>query len=258
MEVCGLQPPLDGGGRWCARFRPYKKHRRAEATEAELAVEFQKSKDYVKEGKKTNEQENNPVDEEFVNFEGDEASASVDFDAYVIAEGGWSDSTKKLGFSKSVQYFKSIFGLVINAKYNPDDMKEKNMRSQIHFALNSNWPLTRCPIQAEFLEYLKGETHFFALVVPKKNHREDRTDEYLRRMEKTNEERVELPQSVIDMMRRASKQKGLLEMGVFKEDLGSGQQCLAAHNVDADKLFETARAITTELGLPEDVPFFRG
>mmetsp|Transcript_28351 Transcript_28351/g.34584 ORF Transcript_28351/g.34584 Transcript_28351/m.34584 type:complete len:1012 (+) Transcript_28351:531-3566(+) len=257
MEVCGLCPPSqDSKKRWRACFRPYVKHRRAEESAAELAVEFQKSKDYVAGNK--NEQEHNSVEEAFVNSkmdEKEEAASMVEFDAYVIAEGGWSDSTKKLGFNKSVSNFKSIFGLVINAKYSPGDMKEKNMRSSIHFALSGNWPLRRCPIQAEFLEYLKGETHFFALVVSKKNDTEDRTEQYLEKMEKEKGTGGEIPQSVIDMMRLASKQKGLLEMGVLKEDRGTGRQCLAADNVDVAQLHAMARVIMSEMGLPDEVHF---
>ena len=261
MEVYGVQPPsletpaAEGSNkcRWRGCLRPYVKHRRAAQTAAELAVEFQKSKDYV-EGK-GDEKEINTVDRSFVNSK-ETAGRMVEFDAYVIAEGGWSDSTKKLGFSKGVQNFKSIFGLVINAKYNPNDMKERNMRSQIHFALSGKWPLQRCPIQAEFLEYLKGETHFLALVVPKQNLRQDETEKYLAKMEKEKGTRAEIPQSVIDMMRLASTQKGLLEMGVLKKDLGPGRLCLAAENIDVKQLHATARAIMTELGLPEDVPFY--
>lgn len=262
MEVCGLRPPSKmpessskaQRSRWRACLRPYVKHRRAAQTAAELAVEFQKSKDYV-EGTK-NEQEYNTVDEDFVNSKLVETEEMLEFDAYIIAEGGWSDSTRKLGFNKSVQNFKSIFGLVINAQYNPNDMKERNMRSQIHFALSGKWPLQRCPIQAEFLEYLKGETHFLALVVPKANTTQDNTDKYLEKMEKEKGTRAALPESVIEMMRLASKQKGLLEMGVFKKDLGSGRQCLAPENVDVEQLHATARAIMSELGLPESVPFY--
>ena len=91
----------------------------------------------------------------------------------VRSQGGWSDSTRRLGFTKSVEIFKPVFGLVANLRYNPDDLKERNMRSQIHFVLGRDWPLHNCPIQAEFIEYLKGETHFFALVVSKKNHHKD-------------------------------------------------------------------------------------
>uniref|UniRef100_A0A7S2SIA5 Uncharacterized protein n=1 Tax=Mucochytrium quahogii TaxID=96639 RepID=A0A7S2SIA5_9STRA len=258
MEVCGLHPPSWGKeetsmsrtARWQAFFRPYQKHSRSARTAAELAVEFQKTKDYVKQGD-TNEY--NPVNKDFVNAKIDPGASSVEFDAYIIAEGGWSDSTQKLGFNKTVQNFKSIYGLVINAKYNQGDMKEKNMRSQIHFKLSGKWPLQRCPIQAEFLEYLKGETHFLALVIPKRNLSEDRTKKYLEKMDK--EDRDKLPQSVIDVMTLESTQKGLLEMGVFRKDLGTGRQCLAAHNVDVEQLHAMARDIMCEIGLPEDIPF---
>jgi len=65
------------------------------------------------------------------------------------------------------------------------------MRSQIHFALSGRWPLKRCPIQAEFIDYVKGETHFLALVVPKRNLTEDRTEKYLEGMEKEARENGE-------------------------------------------------------------------
>merc|ERR1740121_692610 len=51
-------------------------------------------------------------------------------------------------------------------------------------------------------------------------------------------------------MRRASKQKGLLEMGVFKKSYASGRACLASDNVDMEKLHEMVRDITQDMGLP--------
>jgi len=248
-EVCGLQP---GSTRWQAFVRPSARNRKVQ-TDSERAIEFQRTFD---DDQDVNGLQANQVDQIFVSGGGTRGSAEAfEFDAYMIAEGGWSDSTKRLGFSKSIQRFKSIFGVVINAQYNKQNIKERNMQSQIHFALSGKWPLRRCPIQAEFLEYLKGETHFFALVVPKRNVT-DRTEQYLERMEREHgESRAALPQSVIDMMRLASTQKGLLEMGVFKQDLGTGQQCLVKENVDVVKLHALARAVMSEMGLPENVEF---
>jgi len=235
MEICGMVPP-DGAGKWRASFRPYVKHRRAAAMdatakqsaaqegaetgsetvdgdgkdddEAGAATEFQKAKSYG--GKETASIEAWDVDDAFLNGHAAasesaaaasaESLAPVAFDAYVIAEGGWSDSTRRLGFSKAVELFKPAFGLVANLKYNPADLKERHMRSQIHFVLGKDWPLSRCPIQAEFIEYLKGETHFFALVVSKKNHHKDGTDAHLERMKP--EDRAAIPDEIVAMMRQ--------------------------------------------------------
>ena len=127
------------------------------------------------------------------------------------------------------------------------------MRSQIHFVLERDWPLNNCPIQAEFIEYLKGETHFFALVVSKQNHYKDQTDAHLDKM--TPEQRAAIPDEVIEHMRMASRQKGLLEMGVFRKSYASGQACLATDNVDMERLHQMVRDITqavsyTHLTLP--------
>ena len=285
MEICGLVPP-GSGGKWCASFRPYVKHKRAAETDANAkksaeqesaenrpgdkdggegaAMEFQQAKDYS--GKETASIETWDVDEAYLNGRtaggdvGSEAGNSTDgltpvpFDAYIIAEGGWSDSTRRLGFSKYVEIFKPVFGLVANLRYDPEDLKERNMRSQIHFVLGKDWPLSNCPIQAEFIEYLKGETHFFALVVTKKNHHKDSTDGHLERMKP--EDRAAIPDEIIAQMRRASQQKGLLEMGVFRKGYGSGKACLATDNVDMEKLHKMVRDITQEMGLPPSTEFF--
>ena len=104
------------------------------------------------------------------------------FDAYVIAEGAWSDSTRRLGFNKFVELFKPSFGLVISMICNPSDFKEKQMKTCIHFCLSKERPLRACPIQAEFIEYLKGETHFFALIVSKRNFVQNDTDRRIAEM----------------------------------------------------------------------------
>jgi len=292
MEICGLVPPgeasVDSAQKWRARFRPYVRHRRVNeqekqkpteqgddsAGDAGKAVDFQQAKDYG--GKETATIEAWDVDHAFISganitgsvpsvegesssksFAGDgsvlDGGALVPFDVYVIAEGGWSDSTQKLGFHKAVDLFKPTFGLVANLEYDPTDLKEKNMKSQIHFCLGNNWPLTRCPIQAEFVEYLKLESHFFALVVSKKNIVGDRTDTYLERM--SEKDRAHMPDELIAEMRRNASQKGLLDMGVFKEDKRSAKELLRRENIDMDKLTETVRLLTQELGLPETTPF---
>ena len=281
MEICGLVPPSGNGcgGKWCASFCPYVKHRRTTQTEAQakqtaaqergeneapgkgdsaLATEFQQAKDYG--GKEVASVETWVVDDDYINGRAAIAAADsaglapIPFDAYVIAEGGWSDTTRKLGFSKSVELFKPVFGLVANLEYNPLDLKERNMRSKIHFVLEQDWPLSNCPIQAEFIEYLKGETHFFALVVSKKNHHKDNTDSYLERM--TQEQRNAIPDEMIQQLRRQSLQKGLVEMGVFRRSYASGLACLAPDNVDMERLIQMMRDITTEMGLPVSTPFY--
>jgi len=293
QEICGLLPPGGEGGKWRASFRPYIKHRRAAETDAlakksaeqeasegapdvsteapasadgaAAATEFQRAKNYG--GKEMANLETWEVEESWLNGQaataalggteatsGGESGAPVPFDAYVIAEGGWSDSTRRLGFTKSVEIFKPVFGLVANLRYNPDDLKEKNMRSQIHFVLGKDWPLHNCPIQAEFIEYLKGETHYFALVVSKKNHHKDQAENYLEKMDP--ESRAAIPDEVIEHLRKASQQKGLLEMGVLRKGYASGQACLATDNVDMERLHQMVRDITQELGLPPTTEFF--
>jgi hypothetical protein len=153
-----------------------------------------------------------------------------------------------------VDKFKACFGLVINMKYNPNDLKEKNLKSKIHFSLSGDWPLKKCPIQAEFLEYLKGETHFYALVVTKRNLATDMTERHLQQIDEKDRDMI--PESVLEHMRFACTQKGLMEMGVFREDKAIGHALLAPENVDVDRLREMAREITTEMGLPPTADFY--
>jgi pimeloyl-ACP methyl ester carboxylesterase len=283
-------------GKWLASFRPYERHRRMAQTEVSAkaaaekegveesaaaaaaampatadhdgtAMEFQQAKDYG--GKEMASIEAWDVDDSFLDGHAAAIASSassatsattqvglapVAFDAYVIAEGGWSDSTRRLGFNKSVEIFKPVFGLVANLKYDPTDLKQRNMRSQIHFVLGKEWPLHACPIQAEFVEYLKGETHFFALVVSKRNHHKDTTNTYLERLKP--EERAAVPDEVVELLRRSSQQKGLLEMGVLRRGYASGMACLATDNVDIEKLHVMVRDITQEMGLPLSTEFF--
>jgi len=285
MEIYGLSPPSENEStkKWRGLFRPYVKHQRTQRAYAHAsnngeetkktnesgypstmgkesvvdssAVDFQKQKDYASDGKELAD-----IDPSFLNCSIDKNNDSaqqteaVEFDAYMIAEGGWSDSTRKLGFDKMVDKFKACFGLVINMKYNPNDLKEKNLKSKIHFSLSGDWPLKKCPIQAEFLEYLKGETHFFALVVTKRNLATDMTERHLQQIDEKDRDMI--PESVLEHMRFACTQKGLMEMGVFREDKATGHALLAPENVDVDRLLEMAREITTEMGLPPTADFY--
>merc|ERR1712232_288445 len=70
------------------------------------------------------------------------------------------------------------------------------------------------------------------------------------------EARACLTEDIVAMMRRNASQKGLVEMGVFKQAYPSGKACLAPSNVDVVKLHEMARVITTEMGLPDTVEMF--
>jgi 2-polyprenyl-6-methoxyphenol hydroxylase-like FAD-dependent oxidoreductase/fermentation-respiration switch protein FrsA (DUF1100 family) len=249
MEICSLSPPSPETTSWQARFRKYVKHQRATATD------FQTSKEYAV-SQETAGLEKCDVDKNFLG--GGRPSAAgektLTFDAYFIAEGGWSDSTRKLGFDKAVENFKSVFGLVINMQYDPTDLKEKNLQSAVHFAMSGDFPLRNCRIQSEFVEYLKGETHFFALVVSKKNSTKDQTEKYLAKL--TDKEREDMPEAVLEQLRFSSTQKGLLEMGVFKEDKPTGREILTESNVDSAKLFDLAREIVTEMGLPPAAAFY--
>ena len=102
--------------------------------------------------------------------------------------------------------------------------------------------------------YLKGETHFFALVVSKANTHKDQTDAYLAKL--TDEQRAAVPEAMVEQMRFQSTQKGLLEMRVFKRGYASGAACLATDNVDMERLHQMVRDITMEMGLPESTAFF--
>jgi len=120
--------------------------------------------------------------------------------------------------------------------------------------LSGDFPLKNCKIQAEFIEYLKGETHFFALVVAKQNVTKDSTDRYLNQL--SEKDRVDVPEAAIEWMRFASTRLGLLDMGVFKENKPTGRELLAENNIDLNKLYELARVIITEMGLPETAKFY--
>ena len=103
----------------------------------EKALEFQKMKAYERQfessGNKGKLIERCEVDAGFVAAGDAPASGEerVPFDAYLIAEGGWSDSTRRLGFSKVVVKANPRIGLVINMVLDPKEpaTKDPRMRS---------------------------------------------------------------------------------------------------------------------------------
>ena len=178
-----------------------------------------------------------------------ENAALLPFDFYLIAEGGWSGSTHKLGFDKSVQNYKPVFGFIINLKYDEADVRQKALRSNIWHALSKDWPLSNVPVLAEFVEYLKGETHFFALVVQKKHYLTEKA-----KLDGYDDSSV--PEDVRQAMERSRNMQGLLEMGVFREDKKTIKELMAPSNFDEARLREMARLIVRDCGIPDDVPFF--
>ncbi len=67
----------------------------------------------------------------------------IPFDSYFIAEGGWSDSTRRLGFTKIVHKANPRFGLVVNMKYDPEVKEERALRRRIWHALGAECEHTR-------------------------------------------------------------------------------------------------------------------
>merc|ERR1712050_151616 len=224
---------------------------------AEAALEFRKAKDESSREKGTNKSVYHEItepDAEFLSGGGaqDEgAEIRVEFDSYFIAEGGWSDSTKKLGFNKAITQRKPTIGVVVNLKYSKEDPDERKMKSFLKHQLSENWPLQNCPILAEFVEYLKGETHFFALVCYLENPM--RTPEALNRIADM-EASGNYDEAAIQGMRAGSERMGLIEMGVIKEKRPKAT-LLAKDNIDAEKLHEMGRIIATDCGLPDSAEF---
>jgi len=260
MRIVGLSPPAGApDGRWQAHFAPYVRAEGEGAHEldaAAQALEFQKIKSYEEEFEKTGNKgkmiEHCEVDPAFIAAGGapEGTAESAGFDTYLIGEGSWSDSTRKLGFNKVVQKRNPTFGLVINMEYDKAVPEEKAMKSKIWHTLGGSWPLKECIIMAEFLEYLKGESHFFASVVMFENKDKEKSRAYL---EQAREADTLTPDAMAQLEFGASR-VGLLEMGVFKERLPRAQ-LMTPENLDSEKLKEMARLIATECGLPATTPF---
>jgi hypothetical protein len=184
MRIVGLVPP-DPTGRWQGRFVPYVRpdsDAGGELDAAARALEFQRFKDYeegfTRQGNKSKLLESCELDPAFIaaGVPSADAEERVAFDAYFIAEGGWSDSTRRLGFNKIVTKRNPTYGLVINFEYNKDVPAERKMKSRIWHTLGDDWPLKDCVILAEFLEYLK--VCFFPLV-PCRGDRGEAEDDVL-------------------------------------------------------------------------------
>ena len=257
MRITGLSSPAAPGqaGRWEARFVPYVRGEKEGAHEmdaAAKALEFQKLKTYEEEfqklGNKSKLREACDVDPSFLAVTG--GDESVAFDAYLIAEGGWSDSTRKLGFCKIVNKRNPTFGLVINMEYDKSNAEEKARKSKLWHTLGSDWPLRECRVLAEFLEYLKGDSHFFAAVVSLENRDQEKTLQYLEQARGTGTLTPEAERALEITASRA----GLLEMGVIRAKLPRAQ-LLQPENVDAEALEQMARLIATECGLPGTTKF---
>lgn len=178
MRIVGLIPP-DLKGCWKGRFTPYIRpdsDAGGELDAAARALEFQRIKDYEQEftrlGNKSKLLENCELDPTFVaaGVPSADAEERVEFDAYLIAEGGWSDSTRRLGFNKIVTKRNPTYGLVINLEYNKDIPEERKMKSRIWHTLGDDWPLKECVILAEFLEYLKVGIFLSTIIHTHNNH----------------------------------------------------------------------------------------
>jgi len=181
-ELTDLLPPQAVGKQWQGRARSFKKtHGReteglkqpeamdSKAADTQAALEglkaIGKSADYEK-TYKCNAMEYAEVCQDFVNGDADaheEDEVRIPFDTYIIAEGEWSNTTKKLGFNKSVDKFAQALGLVINMTYDKSDTTQQRLRS----CAGQKQELTEAGIVYESMEYLKGETHYIVIAIKK-------------------------------------------------------------------------------------------
>mmetsp|Transcript_10109 Transcript_10109/g.17785 ORF Transcript_10109/g.17785 Transcript_10109/m.17785 type:complete len:598 (+) Transcript_10109:95-1888(+) len=147
---------------------------------------------------------------------------TIPFDALVIAEGEWSQTSKKLGFHKSVDRFSRAIGIVVNLDYDPTNAVEKGLRSfNLGFApvpSAARDRLNAAGIQIETMEYLKGHTHYIVVSLYKLD--------------------------------------SLYNAGVIKSYGGDGL-LLRPENVDLDALNKFARTVATAVGLPPSAKFAR-
>ena len=119
------------------------------------------------------------------------------------------------------------------------------LQTRLWHALGMDWPLTECIVLAEFLEYLKGESHFFAAVVSLENALKEKQAAYLEQVRGTGTLTAEAEASLELMATRA----GLLEMGVLKQKLPRAT-LLQPENVDAEAL----RAVQPRASAPRRFP----
>ena len=142
----------------------------------------------------------------------------VDFDALLLAEGEWSATCKRLGFTKNVDKFSQAIGLVINLIRDPDEplTKDPNMRSFTVRPFDEvGKKLTAAKINFEFAEYLKGETHYIVVTI---------------------------------------KKSALLSRGALRKDLPSSE-LLTRANLDEAALMGLSREIANIVGLPPSTQF---
>eukprot|EP00164_Ancoracysta_twista_P001670 GFYU01002192.1.p1 GENE.GFYU01002192.1~~GFYU01002192.1.p1 ORF type:complete len:593 (-),score=113.74 GFYU01002192.1:61-1839(-) len=191
------------------------------ATSDALKLKPNKTGDYIATGK-CNAVDTPEVDASFFQVSSCGEEELVATDAFLIAEGEWSQSARKLGVKKTVDKFKQAIGLVINMKFDPSNPVEKAMQS-FNTSL-ANGPSEKVGelyhqhgIVAENLSYLKGSTHYLVSTIQK---------------------------------------KAFLEHGVLTEDRPS-VDLLTADNVNYDKLIDMGRRIASTAGLPASTEFFQ-
>ena len=146
---------------------------------------------------------------------------SLPFDALLIAEGEWSNSCNRLGIDKAVNVFSQAIGLIINMNYDAKDAAERQLRDRVvrpnddgeHKRIVDD--LKKAGVDFEFIEYLKGETHYIVVTITKAS---------------------------------------LLGLGALRADLPR-ERLLERSNVDEEKLLGAARTVATIFGLPAESSF---
>ena len=146
---------------------------------------------------------------------------SLPFDALLIAEGEWSNSCNRLGIDKAVNVFSQAIGLIINMNYDAKDAAERQLRDRVvrpnddgeHKRIVDD--LKKAGVDFEFIEYLKGETHYIVVTITKAS---------------------------------------LLGLGALRADLPR-ERLLERSNVDEEKLLGAARTVATIFGLPAGSSF---
>ncbi|CAD7955454.1 unnamed protein product [Amoebophrya sp. A25] len=142
----------------------------------------------------------------------------VPVDAFVLAEGETSQNSKRIGFTKKIQKFSRAIAIVLNLWRDPKDKAQNQIKDFIvqgHLQSPAASALKAQGIDFEFMEYLRGTTHYVAICVTKQT---------------------------------------LLKKKVCKEDLG-GKAFIGRDNISEDALFALGREIATAIGLPKTVEF---
>jgi len=172
-ELIGLMPPKEGKTQWQGRVVPYVKRKvqveswKNEGIETRSVVEDlkkDKTDAYIK-TTKCNLIERTNVDDAFIDGAGASIAKEVriQFGHYIIAEGEWSNTTRKCGFDKTIDKFGGAIGFIINMTYDKSDPAQKLMQSTRGF---KSFPeLFAKGIRTEGVEYLKGEVHYIAACI---------------------------------------------------------------------------------------------